>query len=366
MKRKTMYLLFLLVFGYLALLYNREPLRYLFLFFLLAPMCLQLWLFAVVRKTEIYSALPDGFFKRGEELEASLKLINRSRFPILCVRSTIRIQDVRRRRGTRVCIETFADGRSTHEERYAETALHCGCFVWSVTEIRMYDYFHLFCRKKKQSQNQEVQILPRIFFINLDVSGIPAYTESESSEYEEQRRGEDDSEVFQIREYQDGDTMHRIHWKMTAREGKWMVKEYGYVPGAHLLLILDFSVPPGGETMQEEAMDAFLELACSLSFSLLELGCMHQIAWYDGEEQIRRVFVRTETDFYECLHMLLRTVFDEKRIDWKEAYERTYPGQCPESVFVLDSELRLWKEEKLHTDFSVLSWEERETQRIQL
>ena len=48
----------------------------------------------------------------------------------------------------------------------------------------------------------------------------------EGERFSEEVSGDDPSELFALRDYQPGDRMARIHWKLSARKGEWYVKEF--------------------------------------------------------------------------------------------------------------------------------------------
>ena len=83
------------------------------------------------------------------------------------------------------------------------------------------------------------------------------------------------TELFGVREYQAGDSLRRIHWRLSARHGELVVREYE-PPGLRtLLLVLD---PDPGE-----AADVIARLAASEAWECLQAGG-RVIAWAPGLE----------------------------------------------------------------------------------
>ena len=50
-------------------------------------------------------------------------------------------------------------------------------------------------------------------------------TSADSDRFSTYKKGDDPSEIFDIREYADGDKIQRIHWKLSSKTGDLMVKE---------------------------------------------------------------------------------------------------------------------------------------------
>lgn len=100
----------------------------------------------------------------------------------------------------------------------------------------------------------------------------------DSEEYDEKRPGDDPSQIFQIREYREGDRMQRIHWKASARTSQLMVKDYSMPIGSGALVLFDLRVA-------EDAGMVFLDQAVEYGLAILQ-GFLNQeypprAAWYN-------------------------------------------------------------------------------------
>lgn len=83
------------------------------------------------------------------------------------------------------------------------------------------------------------------------------------------------TELFGVREYQTGDSLRRIHWRLSARRGELVVREYE-PPGLRtLLLVLDANPGP--------AADLIARLAASEAWECVQDGG-RVIAWAPGLE----------------------------------------------------------------------------------
>lgn len=83
------------------------------------------------------------------------------------------------------------------------------------------------------------------------------------SETEESReKGHDFSEVHDIREYIPGDKLRDIHWKLSAKQGEWMVKERVSVSGSQMVIMITL-------TGEKELSEMVLECAGNVAASFL-------------------------------------------------------------------------------------------------
>ena len=93
-------------------------------------------------------------------------------------------------------------------------------------QVKIWDLFHLFGKRIETDGKEELSVLPEYYEALLEITPQIREQLIESEEYDEKRPGDDPSQIFQIREYREGDRMQRIHWKASARTSQLMVKDY--------------------------------------------------------------------------------------------------------------------------------------------
>lgn len=87
---------------------------------------------------------------------------------------------------------------------------------------------------------EELSVLPEYYAAVVEIASQIREQLIDSEEYDEKRPGDDPSQIFQIREYREGDRMQRIHWKASARTSQLMVKDYSMPIGSGALVLLIF------------------------------------------------------------------------------------------------------------------------------
>ena len=119
-------------------------------------------------------------------------------------------------------------------------------------------------------------VLPELFSCQVTLSPTPALAEDSSLS----RRGDDPSEVFQLREYQQGDDVRRIHWKLSSKLDKLILRESSQTVDRSLLVYWDkrFSCTPA-------QMDAMAEITASVCQGLCDSGISFDLGWTEAEEQ---------------------------------------------------------------------------------
>lgn len=112
-----------------------------------------------------------------------------------------------------------------------------------------------------------------------------------------------------------------------------MTKEYSMPRGCKVLVLLD----AGQKGADPDRTDRFLEMAASLSFSMLEAECPHFVAWYDESRgQLLRQAVEREQNIYEMLDRVMTAPLYEQKYDIEAAYRSAYPEGTYSTVLVLD------------------------------
>ena len=103
---------------------------------------------------------------------------------------------------------------------------HCGIVTLSVESIKLFDYVSLFSVTKKSARKADVAIMPLLVKPEEDLKNRENLNINDNDHFSESKHGDDPSEIFNLREYADGDNMNRIHWKLSSRNEAMIVKEY--------------------------------------------------------------------------------------------------------------------------------------------
>lgn len=192
---------------------------------------------------------------------------------------------------------------------------HCGGMEYTLKKARIYDLTGFFYLTKWCRQKAVCYVMPQIYETSVIVTERARNFMSEAEVYDERMPGPDVSEVFDIREFREGDKIQSIHWKMSARMDELMVKENSLPLGCPVVLLFD-------RTTDEAEMDGILTVTATISCALVEQKCAHYIAWFDGMTgDVTRMRVDAEEDLYQ---FLLIYYMEEKKGKRVEDLDRLY------------------------------------------
>ena len=110
--------------------------------------------------------------------------------------------------------------RSVREE-VEFTILYRGQYKIGIKEIIATDITGLFTIKRKLKDAVDITVMPRIVEMSHLPLAVNIMTES-NSRYD--IKDEDYATISDIRQYLQGDSIKRVHWKLTAKRNEWLVK----------------------------------------------------------------------------------------------------------------------------------------------
>lgn len=188
-----------------------------------------------------------------------------------------------------------------HDSWYVplETA-HCGVLHCSAEKGRVYDYLGLFCLPVRIGNNVELMVKP---------DAVPPEKLPNLSQFLARRRqpkpGGGFSEEHELRDYRPGDSMRDIHWKLSVKTDRMIVREAQEPIRGLTLLTLDLAGTP-------DDVDSTLEQLLWLSQWLLEHDTEHQVIWIDPADcQMATVSIRTREDLQALMTQLLSSTLRE-------------------------------------------------------
>lgn len=190
-------------------------------------------------------------------------------------------------------ISTTVGGKKQASASLAIKDGKVGTVIISTKEIRVYDAFGLFALKKPDLADRATVIYPHMREAAVYMEK-PIETTGDGRRYSPDRPGQDVSEIFALREYAPGDEVRKIHWKLSSKIDKMMVRDFSLPFNYSVFLLMELT------RGSEDAVDAVAELYLSLSRALLEGGINHNLAWYDAGDSAFHV---RELDDFEDLDL---------------------------------------------------------------
>lgn len=171
-------------------------------------------------------------------------------------------------------------------------AEHCGQLVCRTEKARVYDYLGLFRLKIQKKPAASVIVRPQ----PVPMQALPELERYAATAWRP-KAGGGFSENHELRLYRPGDNLNQVHWKLSAKMGKYIVREAMEPEKGRVLLEMELRGTP-------EELDRKFGKLLWLSGHLLQRGMRHELRVLTGKG-IRCLAVTDEKDLEKAMDTLL-------------------------------------------------------------
>ena len=227
---------------------------------LIALLCLSsvLGVWMASRTMTVSGDLSDRRVQRGEKVTLEVTLHYRSLIPVapLLVEMGSGVDQ-----DNRTMLVDAASGEPVMFELPCNAA-HVGVMEAGVEAVTVTDLFGMCSRRvEPRREGSGLIVLPQTFEV-----GAQVYAAGDSGSESMARASEDVTSPAEVRAWQMGDPMRKIHWKLSARKRELMVRRYEAPVMPDALILLDCAEPPrqAGVEAMLDVKDALLETAASI------------------------------------------------------------------------------------------------------
>ncbi len=277
-KSKIVYVLLLAVLAVFYIMYIDNMSLFLLIFAAVLPFVLFFIMLCTFFKTDADISASSISENKDSDISVDVHITNRSIFPVSDARVTLEIMNSLDSVPEKMSASVPVQALNSQTVSFTVSSQYCGKLIVTLKQIRIYDYIKLFSLRKKFSKTTEIVIMPHTYPV--DIITDHSYDENTMSElYSKCRAGDDCSEVFNIRNYNDGDKINRIHWKLSMKQDSLMVKDYSMPVNCSILLLFEFCTDYSAGYMSK--LDTLVETFSSVSESIAETEAVHDAGWYD-------------------------------------------------------------------------------------
>ena len=164
---------------------------------------------------------------------------------------------------------------------------HAGRYELTLSKPVMRDPLGIWKKTIDFDGNVGLTIMPELFEMNITPAGVSAMPESDAESA--RTRGAVSGDMIDIKEYVPGDPVRNIHWKLSEKLDKPLVRVLGTPVSDQYLIILD---NPADIASDPEALDAVASVYASLLQTLRMNDITCYAGWTDpatGKAAIRRI-----------------------------------------------------------------------------
>ncbi len=228
------------------------------------------------------------------------------------------------------------DAGKKRDRRIPVVMNNCGNVAITVEKVRIYDYLNIFAwTVGKNFETQNILILPPLKEMYLGRDRWYNETNEDSDRFSLYKKGDDPSEIFDVREFVDGDKIQRIHWKLSGKTGSLIVKE-GSLPLTKVVnIFIDLCVQSEKEAAHQDS-NCLVQGIYSISMFMIEHGIPQNYIWYDSRNDvIQERIVEHEEELLWMFQDLFRCRVTKNPGELAERYLAWQEGYPPESAIYL-------------------------------
>lgn len=247
------------------------------------PVIMFICLLIAKRSIKVQFELSGKSAAKNEAFDVQLRIENNSIIPIGKAEAVIEYYNVFNNQINSIELHFPIQPSNCQRVTFQLSSKFCGTVRIRTAYISIYDPLRIFRFKVGKNISESIAILPE----GHDITGFISQTNrinEESSVYSEHCPGDDPSEVFDLREYYQGDKLNRIHWKLSSKKDEFIVKDYSLPIDSPAVIFLNFMFNEDSEYTLP-VFDTLAEILVSLSQFMIENERMHTIVYYNAKQK---------------------------------------------------------------------------------
>lgn len=260
----------------------------------------------------------------------TVRAANASALPLPRIRIWLRTENLLTGQTAVTALELSASPRRAGESRVTLEDPLCGVYRISVEKLRIYDLLGLAGFPASPAECREFPVEPDLMELRLNLP-LRTGVSDDSDSYSQERPGYDFADTFQLREYVPGDSAKQIHWKLSSKLDRLVVRDPGLPLERSVLLLWERRA----ESEAPQQASAMAEMVISLARELLRQGVRCRVAWNDAAGQDCALYeLENEATLYDMLPKLLSAPASPTLESVAELYLRQYGRANGKTVFV--------------------------------
>lgn len=219
--------------------------------------------------------------RKGDEGSVTVWLENPTLLPTLRIRCRVIVRNQLNGESCTQHVMTWAFPKGQRRASLRLGSEYCGRIRISVEQVKLYDCFGLIGVPCGCTGEAHMTVQPDTFPIRVNLIPNPD-SQEDSDSYSQERPGADLTETFQIREYVPGDSIRQIHWKLSGKFDRLIVRDPALPITRNVLVFWERT----GQSGNVRRIDAQAEAVVSLCRSLADGGVQFMLGWNDTEGNV--------------------------------------------------------------------------------
>lgn len=303
----------LLIFG--LLFYYHYVLMLLLVFMITLPIASYITLKVMVKKLRITVKSDKASVGKNIPVDVYFGVLNNFPIPLEKVKINAVIYNSFFENEDKYSINISALPYKENRAKLSVSGVYCGRMVAEVTDYDVYDFLGLFKHNIKCEVKTEFFIMPskeqEYERFVLSPKGISEDEELQTT------KGDDVSQISQIRDYIPGDRLSNIHWKLSSKKEELQVKEYSMPFSEDVILLVELFIDKDNPII----FDEIIEVLFSIGNDLVIQRRKFSVSWCTNSNYEIYNYEINNTD---DLLNVVKDIFYEKSSAYNGATYETY------------------------------------------
>lgn len=212
---------------------------------------------------------------------------------------------------------------------------HCGKIKLKVSDLVVYDVLGLTSAAIGNTEDFEFTIYPEVKELQIVQERQPI-TREYGFAYDKNHKGQDVSEVFDIREYVAGDIPKSIHWKLSTKYDDLMVRDFSKPVNYNTLVMFNLGFSREGISVSNQLLNHVISMAVSLSFGMMMQGIPHHVGYLEKSVLLHEK-VDSKESYQTMLDLLMSMAIPDAAEDTMPLIDHLQSQQFTKLIYVADS-----------------------------
>jgi len=264
--------------------------------------------------------------ERNSSVDIRILIHNRSFFPCSKLNLTMTVMNHFKKNDYEHHYCYFVRAKGDTEYRIPVRMAFCGCYEIWLGNGNITDFLGIYCKKLDCTAKKDLLVMPKLLRLGEDANAIIGNTD-EDEIYEIDSNGTDYSEIKNIREYQPGDKLQAVHWKLSAKEQELMVKEFSSLTGDMYQVLIE------NDYQDLRQMDLFFDVLYSFTSLLSKDGIYYSLCYFSNNkaDSLERMEIKNTSDIID---VMIRLFYENSDTNQKHNFEN-YMRNSGNSNFIM-------------------------------
>lgn len=248
---------------------------------------------------------------RGGKCTVKIAVTNRTALPLTYCVIKLQVRTLgnrrkERKRPVKRKVRAMCPPRGTGICEFTVKCPHCENMQVVMRKAYTFDFLRIFGFGRKIGKTCDIIVEPKLPDIEVIDRMSAEIGDGENEIYSPNRPGDDPTEIFAIREYEGGDKIRNIHWKLSSKTGNLMVKDYGLPLRDNDTVVIDIFAGNIKKNKFRLMRDSVFDLLYGLINALTKRGTGFNVCYYADSYVTARI--ETQNDIYNLFVQLYRII----------------------------------------------------------